>query len=171
MKLVQCISEFIFPTENHMVICSAHERKAAGHLKVGCISLLTSHFPLSNMSKIIDFVCVCACVCPLFLLYQLLQAYSCVLYLAHCVPLCCSTEFDRSRVLESPLNSAIQRTRRASLLHRFMGIWIRLLIFIHTLLIHASSHPHLPPLFRASFTCSLLSFSPTDSFLHISYFP
>lgn len=48
MKLAQCISEFIFPTENHLVICSAHERKAPGHLKVGHISALTTHFPFSN---------------------------------------------------------------------------------------------------------------------------
>lgn len=49
MKLVQCISEFIFPTENHLVICSAHERKAPGHLKVDHISALTMHFPFLNI--------------------------------------------------------------------------------------------------------------------------
>lgn len=37
-----------FPTENHLVICSAHERKAPGHLKVGHIPALHMHFPFSN---------------------------------------------------------------------------------------------------------------------------
>lgn len=48
MKLAQCITGFIFPTENHLVIASAHERKAPGHLKVEHISSLTVHFPFSN---------------------------------------------------------------------------------------------------------------------------
>lgn len=50
------MSEFIFPTENHMVICSAHKRKAAGHLKVDHDSMLTMHFPFLNTRvKGIDF--------------------------------------------------------------------------------------------------------------------
>lgn len=128
-----------------MVICSAHERKAAGHLKVGCISLLTSHF-FKHVSKIIDFFFFC----PLFLCFINFCRLTPVFFIWLAVsPSCRSAEFDRSRVLESPLNSAIQHARRASLLQRFMGIRIRLLIFIQTPLIRA----HLPPLFRASFTC------------------
>lgn len=46
MKLAQCISEFISPSENHSVICSAHERKPPGHLKVGPGSVLAMHFSL-----------------------------------------------------------------------------------------------------------------------------
>lgn len=70
------MSEFIFPTENHMVICSAHKRKAAGHLKVDHDSMLTMHFPFLNIRvKGIDFFVhlvllhptLQTCVCPLSL--------------------------------------------------------------------------------------------------------
>lgn len=101
MKLAQCISEFIFPTENHLVIRSAHEREAPGHLKVG--PHLYAHHALpffKHSSKIID-----SFFAHLPLLYSALQTYSSVLslHLSSSIYLCCSAACVRGSVFWLPI--------------------------------------------------------------------
>lgn len=100
-----------FPTENHLVICCAHERKASGHLKVGphLWLSLTIRFPFfKHRSQIIDsFLSTSLSSIPPCRLIPLFS-------LSVSLPLCCSAEFVRGSEFGSPLNLVSQQMSNAS---------------------------------------------------------